>query len=219
MNVRCIRHRNAAGFTLLELLVAITVLAIVSMIAWRGLDALLKTRERLEPPLDDTRALLSALGQLERDVSQLAPPSILTLPTPSLAIAGGDGGNTLSLTRLAARDAALPTGLQRIQYRVADGVLLREAAPVQQTVTTEATEAISTARLLGGVRSLQIRVWANDNWAPPGTPSATRPPGSVPGTPVPGTPVPGTTTAIPPGIEVTIERSDGQQYRRVLLVG
>jgi hypothetical protein len=36
---------------------------------------------------------------------------------------------------------------------------------------------------------------------------------------VPGTPVPGTTTAIPPGIEVTIERSDGQQYRRVLLVG
>jgi general secretion pathway protein J len=210
MNLR--RHR-VAGFTLLELLVAITVLAFVSMIAWRGLDALLKTRERLEPPLDDTRALLAALGQLERDVSQLAPSTIITLPTPMLSIAGGDGGNTLTLTRLAARDAALPTGLQRIQYRVVEGVLLREAAPVQQTIATEATEAISTARLLGGVRSLQIRVWANENWAPPGTP--VRPP---PG-PVPGAPITGTAAAVPPGIEVTIERSDGQRYRRVLLVG
>ena len=35
------------GFTLLELLVAITVLSIVSMIAWRGLDSLVATRERL----------------------------------------------------------------------------------------------------------------------------------------------------------------------------
>jgi general secretion pathway protein J len=204
-------RRVATGFTLLELLVAITVLAFVSMIAWRGLDALLKTRERLEPPLDDTRALLGALGQLERDVSQLAPPAIMTLPIPALAIAGGDGGSTLTLTRLAARDAALPTGLQRIQYRVADGMLLREAAPVQQTLSVEATEAISTARLLGGVRSLQIRIWANEGWAPPGTRAAPSP-GSAP-------PIPGAAAAVPPGIEVTIERSDGQSYRRVLLIG
>ena len=204
-------NRRIAGFTLLELLVAITVLAIVSMISWRGLDALLKTRERLEPPLDDTRSLLAALGQLERDVSQLAPPAILTLPTPPLAISGGDGGNTLVLTRLAARDAVLPTALQRIQYRVADGTLLREAAPVQLTVGSEATESISTARLLGGVRSLQIRVWATQGWAPAGTPVAAQ----QPGVPV----IPGAPLAMPPGIEVTIERSDGQRYVRVLLIG
>jgi general secretion pathway protein J len=35
------KHRFfSRGFTLLELLVAITVLSIVSMIAWRGLDSL-----------------------------------------------------------------------------------------------------------------------------------------------------------------------------------
>ena len=41
---RVLARRAATGFTLLELLIAITVLAFVSMIAWRGLDALLKTR-------------------------------------------------------------------------------------------------------------------------------------------------------------------------------
>ena len=40
---------KARGFTLLELLVAISVLSVVSIIAWRGLDSLVATRERLEP--------------------------------------------------------------------------------------------------------------------------------------------------------------------------
>ena len=47
---------KSRGFTLLELLVAITVLSIVSVIAWRGLDSLVMTRERLEPEADDVRA-------------------------------------------------------------------------------------------------------------------------------------------------------------------
>ena len=61
-------------------------------------------------------------------------------------------------------------------------------------------------------RGGSIRIWANEGWAPPGTPPAT-----APGTPVPQ---PGSvTTTVPQGIEVTIERSDGLRYRRVLLVG
>src|SRR5262249_27202476 len=59
-----------AGFTLLELLIAISVLATVSMIAWRGLDTLVSTRARLEPEGEQVRALLTAFGQLDRDLAQ-----------------------------------------------------------------------------------------------------------------------------------------------------
>ena len=67
------------GFTLLELLVAITVLSIVSMIAWRGLDSLVSTRERLEPEVDDMRSLLTTFGQMERDLTQVTNPAFLGL--------------------------------------------------------------------------------------------------------------------------------------------
>jgi len=44
--------RVAPGFTLVELLVAIWIMALVSVIAWRGLSALVNTRERLGPEAD-----------------------------------------------------------------------------------------------------------------------------------------------------------------------
>ncbi|HXF47037.1 MAG TPA: prepilin-type N-terminal cleavage/methylation domain-containing protein, partial [Burkholderiaceae bacterium] len=70
------QHRPAAGFTLLELLVAISVLAVVSLIAWRGLDTLVATRARLAPEAEDVRALLTAFGQLERDVARTINPQL-----------------------------------------------------------------------------------------------------------------------------------------------
>ena len=71
--------KTARGFTLLELLVAITVLSVVSVIAWRGLDTLVMTRDRLEPEVDETRAMLVAFGQMERDLSQVVNPAFLGL--------------------------------------------------------------------------------------------------------------------------------------------
>ena len=41
------RALRARGFTLLELLVAITLLAILAVIAWRGLDSMTRTHEAL----------------------------------------------------------------------------------------------------------------------------------------------------------------------------
>ena len=82
---------------MLELLVAITVLSIVSMIAWRGLDSLVSTRERLEPEVDDVRSLLTTFGQMERDLTQVTNPTFLGLATSPLNIGVADGGQVIEL--------------------------------------------------------------------------------------------------------------------------
>ena len=86
------------GFTLLELLVAITVLSVVSVIAWRGLDTLVTTRDRLEPEIDETRAMLVTFGQMERDLTQVANPAFLGLLTSPLNVRPVDGAMMIEIT-------------------------------------------------------------------------------------------------------------------------
>jgi prepilin-type N-terminal cleavage/methylation domain-containing protein len=89
-------RRPPSGFTLLELLVAITVLSIVSLIAWRGLDALVATRERLEPEVDEIRALLTVFGQMERDLAHIVQPTFLGLRESPLVARVADGCDACS---------------------------------------------------------------------------------------------------------------------------
>ena len=59
---------RAAGFTLIELLVAVALLAILAVLSWRGLDAVIQSRERLVTESDELRSLTLALAQLEEDL-------------------------------------------------------------------------------------------------------------------------------------------------------
>ena len=215
----------ARGFTLLELLVAITVLAVVSMIAWRGLDSLVSTRERLEPEVDEVRSLLTTFGQMERDLTQVPNPAFLGLATSPLNIRIVDGDQLIELARVAGTSLDRATEVQTVFYRIVDGTLVRQATPPLPAFDRVNVENFETARLLNNVRSMSVRVWQTPTgWVSPFASEA----GTVPQTPaVPGTPaaVPGTPAAAPPaptappGIEVTLSRTDGKIFRRVFLVG
>ena len=37
-----------AGFTLIEVMVAMVVMAVVGLLAWRGMDAMLRSKENIE---------------------------------------------------------------------------------------------------------------------------------------------------------------------------
>jgi len=196
------------GFTLLELLVAITVLSIVSMIAWRGLDSLVATRERLEPEVDDVRSLLTAFGQMERDLTQVTNPTFLGLATSPLNIGVADGGQVIELARVASPVADRATEVQTVFYRVVDGSLVRQATPPLPAFDRANAENFETARLMGNIQSISVRVWqVPSGWVSPFKPDAS------------GTQPTEHTLATPPGIEVTLLRTDGKQFRRVFLVG
>jgi general secretion pathway protein J len=198
---------RSRGFTLLELLVAITVLSIVSMIAWRGLDSLVTTRERLEPEADDVRALLTTFGQMERDLAQVTNPKFVGLTTPSIQVSIADGATMLQLARVAPPAPDRPTEVQTVYYRVVDGTLMRQATPALPAFEVTPTDRLESARLLDKVRLMQVRTWApNVGWVDPNVPQDTS--GGAPAA-----------NAVVPGVEVTIERENGRIFRRVLLVG
>jgi general secretion pathway protein J len=210
------KRYSPRGFTLLELLVAITVLSIVSMIAWRGLDSLVATRERLEPEADDVRSLLTAFGQMERDLTQVTNPAFLGLTTSPLNIGVADGGQVIELERVASPVADRATEVQTVFYRVVDGMLVRQATPPLPAFERANAENFETARLMGQVQSIAVRVWqVPTGWVSPFNPDAsgTLSTGTQPTQPS------ARSSAVPPGIEVTVLRTDGKQFRRVFLVG
>ncbi len=202
MNQRVFSH----GFTLLELLVAITVLSIVSMIAWRGLDSLVLTRERLEPEVDDIRSLLTTFGQMERDLTQVTNPAFLGLTTSPLNVGVADGGQVIELARVASPVPDRATEVQTVFYRVVDGSLVRQATPPLPAFDRANAENFETARLMNNVKSMSVRVWQiPTGWVSPFASD--------------GSAAPSQAGQIPAGVEVTVVRGDDKKFRRVFLVG
>ena len=59
------------GFTLVELLVAMALLAVLSLLSWRGLDVLWRTREHTQAQVVRVAALHTVLAQWQSDLDAL----------------------------------------------------------------------------------------------------------------------------------------------------
>lgn len=88
------RRRTAAaaqGFTLVEVLVALFVMALMAALAWRGLDGVLKSRDISRDAVDRTALMATLMSQWETDLLAIQADT----GVPSLAF----DGRTLRLTR------------------------------------------------------------------------------------------------------------------------
>lgn len=63
------------GFTLLEVLVALSVFAIITLVAWRGLDSMATTKARLDQEMRMWRELELVFERIGLDLVQIAPRS------------------------------------------------------------------------------------------------------------------------------------------------
>ncbi|GAA4343190.1 type II secretion system protein J [Pigmentiphaga soli] len=211
--------RKAQGFTLIEVMVAIALMAVVSIIAWRGLESISNQRRLLTVDADDVDALLRMLGQMERDVALRAPNDLLapdqadgqdddgaasatpaTVLPQSLRVVVGDGAAAPPAVELIRADPADPSAWQRVVWSLDGGVLRRAAGPSSRQYPIP--PAGPGAPILAGVQRFAVRIW-------------------IPGQGWIGMPFPATGVAAT-GIELSVERGaaggGAERYSRVVVL-
>lgn len=118
---RRIQAGGQRGFTLLEMLVAITLLAVMAVIGWRALDSLTRSRERLTDHDARLDALKVLYGQFQTDCEHLAQPAQLQASPVEI------GANQLLLVR-DRRDEGQPPAWQVVAYRLDGNTVVRAAS-------------------------------------------------------------------------------------------
>lgn len=160
------------GFTLIEILVALVVLAIMAVAAYGGLDSVMATRKQSQAQDKDFAQLQLAMATLTRDLEQAS--------TRPIRYASGDRapamqGGARDVPELSFTHAGLPnpllkprSDLERVAYEVDKGKLVRLFFPVLDQVLEMTPEQ---QVLLPGVNSFDVRfldgsnVWQL-NWPP-----------------------------------------------------
>ena len=158
--------RPNQGFTLVEVLVALLIMAIMAGMAWQGVDGIVRARDASQGRLEQTLRLNTVLAQWEQDLASVQE----TPSTPALLFDGA----TLRLTRRAAG------GLQVVAWSLhprsdGSGSLLRWAGPVvtgsnalqeswlrtQQFLGNEPGQL----RALGGLNEWQLYFYRGNAWS------------------------------------------------------
>jgi general secretion pathway protein J len=173
--------KTARGFTLVELLVAIGILAMVAVLGWRGLDGIVRARVALTDQMEMTRGMQLAFAQMQSDCEHAVDATVLGR-RPFLQQAD----NRLTLVRTVLNENE-PARLQVIAYRLVNGQLMRrESNTTRDLVELDAlwqaavsdTDPTPPVTLQGGVESMGVLVWQNNAWQK--QPQATAQGGSVP---------------------------------------
>lgn len=150
------------GFTLVEVLVALLLMAVMTAMAWRGLDGLLRTREITQASIDRSAVLQTVLAQWEQDLSNVQDSGQVV---PALQFDGA----SLRLTR------RHPQGLQVVVWALQSGEWSRWASPPVSTAPAlrqaweRGTQPLALASdrvvVLRGIADWQLHYHWDNAWA------------------------------------------------------
>ena len=197
------RHRN--GFTLIEVLVALAVFGVLSVVAYTALGQTLANAEMLGERMERLEAIQRTIRYLDSDLMQTAPRPVRGLL--------GDGYEPAIRSSFASEyalevthggwpnPAGLPRGtLQRSAYRIEDGELLRfHWRVLDRTINNEPIRLV----LLDGVESIEFRYLTAE-----GEPSEQWPPLNVAS--------PAGLRLRPRAVEIVLRLTDEGEIRRLV---
>lgn len=160
------------GFTLLEVVVAVALFAVVAALAYGGLDSVLRARGQLEAQATQLARLQFAVGQIERDLRAAAARPVRDgFGQRQPALIGSSTGIELSRYGYANALDASRAEIERAAYRRVEDRLQRLRWPVLDRAPGTLPEQIE---LLEGVSDFRLRYFARsgreyDRWPAPGS--------------------------------------------------
>lgn len=155
--------RQFQGFTLIELVVALAIFAVLSLAAWQVFDGLMKTRDRATIQAEHLMQWQAAYEQLLRDTAHVVARPVRTASDMQAALL--IDGATLTLSRAGGQDVH-GTGardIQRIRYEVVDNTLWR----LVYTTPDQVNEKPLKMMLMRGVSAFNVKALTPDaagNW-------------------------------------------------------
>jgi general secretion pathway protein J len=163
------------AFTLIEVLVAIVILGVVALLAYRATAAMTDSEAHLTQESDRWRSLDMLLARLESDMRQAIPRSArMGTRTESswLALPADSFGNTVLAFTRAGPEFAVEPGIagQRIGYRLRDGAIEALYWPQLDNVPGAVPAAYVLARGIDRFRVVELssrNVWS-PQWPLPG---------------------------------------------------
>ena len=151
--------RRSRGFTLVELLVSLFVLALMAGLSWRGLDGMMRAREQTAARADEVLALQTGLAQWSADLDAIASFA----PNPAIEW----NGRVLRLTRQSSLSAA--DGIRVVGWTRRDGQWRRWQSPPLYTrgdLDTAWQQADLWAQNQGGdaLRAQEVAITPLEDW-------------------------------------------------------
>jgi general secretion pathway protein J len=118
---------RARGFTLIEILIALAILALVTVLGYRAVSSLTESEARLAAESQRWRGLDALFARLESDMRLAQPRAVRVSATSEpawLASADGSGNAQLRVSRAGPEFSQEPGSAgQRIGYRLRDGTI------------------------------------------------------------------------------------------------
>lgn len=155
--------RPTRGFTLVEVLVAMMVMAIIAVMAWQGVDGIVRARDGSQTRLEKVLRLNSVLAQFEYDIDARQDVAEIPEKLPMF------NGNSWTLVRRS------PRGLQVVVWSLRGGTWLRWASPEYITIKDLANAWTASRQFIGnesgqmrtltGVSEWQMYCHRNGDWS------------------------------------------------------
>lgn len=149
------------GFTLVEVMVALLIMAVLATMAWQGVDGIVRARDISQAQMERTTRVNTVMAQWEQDLQSIYDSPVV----PALSFDGA----TVRLARVA------PGGVQMVAWSLQGGQWRRWTGPVV-THAAELLESWMRSRqllgdepeqllLLEGVTEVQLYFYRGNGWS------------------------------------------------------